>query len=318
MQITKYLETLDKMAVESGKRSLCEAAGDEIMNTDVGMDTTLKTYMIDVGTEFRNMMIKMGKEVTEYAVNETFKKNSDYVFNAFEDGVSSKTVAAKLYADAMTIPPKSSYVEPVRYTTSTDKDGNLEKQQFSMVAESIVGPITDYVKKNAIGLAIAAALGAGAAVGVPKVVDAAKDLKHNVQEQITQDNNELQVVNQVARWNLSGQNIGNKQGWKYVDYKEKPGVYGPHFKGVPLSELEHESNPRTHEPLKIGWYVNGDGTEVFSTVTGKYFKLNKSFFDENFTRNDLGDAAGVGAKYILPTDDCYDWDLDAYYGKGNW
>lgn len=317
MHITKYIETLESLAVESGKRSLCEAAADEMMDADIGMDTTLNAYMINVGTEFRTMMLEMGKDVTEYAVNEAFKQNSDYVFNAFECGVSAKTVAAKLYGDALAVPPKPSYVEPVHYTSSND-DGTLEKYQFPMVAESVAGSISDYVKKHAIALAIGAALGAGGAVGASKAVDAAQDLKQTAHEYVQEVHNADEVINQVAQWNLSGQNIGNKKGWKYVDYKEKPGIYGPHFKSVPLADVEKETNPKTHEPLKIGWYVSNDGTEVFSTVTGKYFKLGKSFFDNDFTRNDLGNASGVGAKYILPTDDCYDWDLDAFYGKGNW
>ena len=126
MHITKYIETLESLAVESGKRSLCEAAADEMMDADIGMDTTLNAYMINVGTEFRTMMLEMGKDVTEYAVNEAFKQNSDYVFNAFECGVSAKTVAAKLYGDALAVPPKPSYVEPVHYTSSND-DGTLER-----------------------------------------------------------------------------------------------------------------------------------------------------------------------------------------------
>lgn len=316
MEFSKYLKILESMAVDSSSRSLCEAAADEMMSTDVGADTTINTYMINVGTEFRKMMLDMGKDITEYAVNEAFKKNSDYVFSAFEDGVSAKTVAAKLYGDALSVPPKASYVEPVHYTSSAEGE-SFEKHQFPMVAES-VGSITDYVKKNAIGLAIAAALGAGGMAGVPKAFDAAKDVKHNIQEQIVKDDKEMQVVNQVAQWNLSGQNIGNKKGWRYVDYKDKPGIYGPHFNNVSLADLEHEQSPRTHEPLQIGWYVSGDGKQVFSTVTGKYFKLNKSFYDNNFARNDLGEAAGVGARYILPVNDCYDWDLDKYYGEGNW
>lgn len=104
MQFTKYLDYLETLAKETGMRTLCEAVADAVSASDVGLEATLDDYMIKVGTEFRNMVISMGKDITEYAVNEAFKKNSDYVFKAFETTVSPKTVAAKLYGDAMTIP----------------------------------------------------------------------------------------------------------------------------------------------------------------------------------------------------------------------
>ena len=71
--------------------------------------------------------------------------------------------------------------------------------QFPMVAES-VGSITDYVKKNAIGLAIAAALGAGGMAGIPKAFDAAKDVKHNIQEQIVKDDKERWSSKEVLKY----------------------------------------------------------------------------------------------------------------------
>ena len=56
-------------------RTLCEAVADAVSASDVGLETTLDDYMILVGTEFRKMVISMGKDITEYAVNEAFKKN---------------------------------------------------------------------------------------------------------------------------------------------------------------------------------------------------------------------------------------------------
>ena len=321
MQITKYFEELETLARKTGKRSLCEAAADEMMSADVGMEATLDDYMVKVGTEFRNMVISMGKGITEYAVNEAFKKNSDLVFRAFECCVSPKTVAAKLYGEALIIPPKSSYVAPVHYTGAAD-DGSIEKRQFPMVAESVTGTISDYVKKHALALAIGAALGTGAAVGVPKAVDAAGDVKNAAHEMVDESRNASSTLHRVGKWNFTGARIGGEKGWKYVDYKDKPGIYGPHLNNIPLSEIEQSLNPvymdpLYNTPLKVGWWVSPDGHEVFSTVTGKYFKTTKDFNDPSFTRSDLGDPVGVGGHYILPEQDCYDWDNDAYYGSGN-
>ena len=66
--------------------------------------------------------------------------------------------------------------------TWLNSNGTLEKYQFPMVAESVAGSISDYVKKHAIALAIGAALGAGGAVGASKAVDAAQDLKQTAHE----------------------------------------------------------------------------------------------------------------------------------------
>jgi len=315
VQLTKYLDYLETLATETGKRSLCEAAADAMLSGDIGMDETIETYMVQVGTEFRNMVIGIGRPVTEYAVNEAFKNNSDYVFHAFESGISPSTVAAKLYGDAMVIPPKASYVTPVRYTAS---DNTIEKtQQLPMVAESAGSTISDYIKKHAIALALGAALGAGGAAGIPKAIDAAGDLNAKAHELVSETKGFNGTVGRVAQWNVTGDLIGEKKGWKYVDYKAKSGVYGPHLNGVPLAEIEHEKNPINNQNLKVGWWVSPDGHEVFSTVTGKYFKTAKDFNDPSFTRSDLGDPVGVGGHYILPEDMCYQWDNGAYYGKGN-
>ena len=321
MQFTKYLEYLETLAAETGKRSLCEAAADALVKSDVGMKDTLDDYMIRVGTEFRNIVIGMGKDVTEYAVNEAFKQNSDYVFRAFETAVSPSTVAAKLYGDAMTIPPKATYVAPVRYTSSGE-DGTIEKTQHPrMVAEGVGNTISDYVKKHALALAIGAALGAGGATGIPKAIDAVGDLKTKAHEAVDEARVYNSTTGRVGQWNFTGARIGGEKGWKYVDYKQKPGIYGPHLNGVPLSEIEKETNPiymepLYNQPLQVGWWVSPDGHEVFSTVTGKYFKTEKDFNDPSFTRSDLGDPVGVGGHYILPEDMCYKWDNEAYYGKG--
>ena len=321
MQFTKYLDYLETLAKETGMRTLCEAVADAVAASDVGLEATIDDYMIKVGTEFRNMVISMGKDITEYAVNEAFKKNSDYVFKAFETTVSPKTVAAKLYGDAMAIPPKSSYVAPVHYTGAAD-DGSIEKRQFPMVAESVTGTISDYVKKHALALAIGAALGAGVTAGAPKAIDAVGDLKAKAHEAIDESRAYNSTTGRVGQWNFTGARIGGEKGWKYVDYKQKPGIYGPHLNGVPLSEIEKESNPiymepLYNQPLQVGWWVSPNGDEVFSTVTGKYFKPAKNFFDADFKREDLGDPVGVGGHYILPEDMCYPWDNEAYYGKGN-
>lgn len=321
MQFTKYLDYLETLAKETGMRTLCEAVADAVAASDVGLEATLDDYMIKVGTEFRNMVISMGKDITEYAVNEAFKKNSDYVFKAFETTVSPKTVAAKLYGDAMAIPPKSSYVAPVHYTGAAD-DGSIEKRQFPMVAESVTGTISDYVKKHALALAIGAALGAGVTAGAPKAIDAVGDLKGKAHEAIDESRVYNSTTGRVGQWNFTGARIGGEKGWKYVDYKQKPGIYGPHLNGVPLSEIEKETNPiymepLYNQPLQVGWWVSPDGHEVFSTVTGKYFKTEKDFNDPSFTRADLGNPVGVGGHYILPEDMCYQWDNEAYYGKGN-
>ena len=321
MQFTKYLDYLESLAKETGMRTLCEAVADAVSASDVGLETTLDDYMILVGTEFRKMVISMGKDITEYAVNEAFKKNSDYVFKAFETTVSPKTVAAKLYGDAMAIPPKSSYVAPVHYT-GTAADGSLEKRQYPMVAESVTGNISDYVKKHALALAIGAALGAGVTAGAPKAIDAVGDVRHGAHEYVDEFRNRVSTEYRVGGWNFTGARIGDEKGWKYVDYKDKPGIYGPHFRNVPLSEIDGEPNPiylepLYNKPLRVGWWVSPDGHEVFSTVTGKYFRTKKNFNDPDFTRADLGEHVGVGGHYILPEDMCYDWDNAAYYGKVN-
>jgi hypothetical protein len=317
MQFTKYLDYLETLAAETGKRSLCESAADALAKSDVGVKDTLDRYMVKVGTEFRNLVIDMGKDVTEYAVNKAFKNNSDYVFRAFEQGISPKTIAAKLYGDAMAIPPKSSYVTPVRYTASGDS-GSIEKtQHMPMVAESVGSSISDYVKKNAIALASGAALGTGAIVGVPKAIDAAGELNRTTKEAVAESRKNAATLDRVAQWNSTGERIGDLKDWKYVDYKDKPGIYGPHLNGVPLADIEQEVNPMTNRALKVGWWVSPSGHEVFSTVTGKYFRTEKNFNDSSFTRGDLGDPAGVGGHYVMPSSLCYPWDEDAYYGKVN-
>lgn len=322
MQFTKYLDYLETLAKETGMRTLCEAVADAVAASDVGLEATLDDYMIKVGTEFRNMVISMGKDITEYAVNEAFKKNSDYVFKAFETTVSPKTVAAKLYGDAMAIPPKSSYVAPVHYTGAAE-DGSIEKRQYPMVAESVTGTISDYVKKHALALAIGAALGAGVTAGAPKAIDAVGEVRNAAHEFVDESRNSANTLYRVGTWNFTGARIGDMKGWKYVDYKDKPGIYGPHLNGIPLDQIEQSLNPVYREPLynqplQVGWWVSPDGDEVFSTVTGKYFKPAKNFFDADFKREDLGDPVGVGGHYILPEKDCYDWDNDAYYGRGNY
>jgi len=321
VQFTKYLEYLETLAQETGKRTLCEAVADAVTASDVGTQSTLVEYMVQVGTEFRKMVLDMGRDITEYAVNEAFKKNSDKVFHAFEMGVSPKTVAAKLYGDAMAIPPKSSYVAPVHYTGAAD-DGSIEKRQFPMVAESVTGTISDYVKKHALALAIGAALGAGVTAGAPKAIDAVGEVRNASHEFVDESRNSANTLYRVGTWNFTGARIGDMKGWKYVDYKDKPGIYGPHLNGIPLEQIEQSLNPvylepLYNQPLKIGWWVSPNGDEVFSTVTGKYFKPAKNFFDADFKREDLGDPVGVGGHYILPEQDCYDWDNDAYYGRGN-
>ena len=315
MQFTKFIDYLESLAAETGKRSLCESVADTVMNGDVGLSDTLITYMRQVGTEFRNMVLGMGKDVTEYAVNEAFKNNSDYVFHAFEQGISPKTIAAKLYGDAMAIPPKPTYVTPVRYTSTADN--TIEKTQMPMVAESAMGSIGDYVKKHALAIAIGAALGAGGATGIPKAIDTVGDINLKAHELVNEAKEYNGTTGRVGQWNATGDLIGEKKGWKYVDYKDKPGIYGPHLNGVPLSEIEKEKNPINNQQMKVGWWVSPDGHEVFSTVTGKYFKTQKDFNDPSFTRSDLGDKSGVGGHYVLPEDMCYPWDNEAYYGKGN-
>ena len=317
MQFTKYLDYLETLAKETGMRTLCEAVADAVAASDVGLEATLDDYMIKVGTEFRNMVISMGKDITEYAVNEAFKQNSGYVFNAFETAVSPKTVAAKLYGDAMTIPPKATYVAPVRYVSSGD-EGTFEKtQQPRMVAEGVGSTITDYVKKHALALAIGAALGAGGVTGIPKAIDAAGDLGAKATEAVQKSRKDAETIDRVARWNSTGDRIGELKEWKYIDHKDKPGVYGHHLNGVPLAEIEQEVNPMTKKALKVGWWVSPDGHEVFSTVTGKYFRTEKDFNDPSFTRADLGEPAGVGGHYVMPESLCFPWDEDAYYGKVN-
>ena len=315
MQFAKYLEYLETLATETGKRTLCEAAADAAMDSGIGMSSTLKEYMVKVGTEFRRMVLEMGKDITEYAVNKAFKGNSDYVFNAFEAGTSPKTVAAKLYGDVLTVPPKSSFVAPVHYVSSGED--SVEKKQFPMVAESVGSTISDYVKKHAIALAIGAALGTGAMVGVPKAVDAAGDAARAVHTIADVAQKDAATFERVSRWNSTGDRIGEFKDWKYVDHKDKPGIYGPHLNGIPLDEFEQATNPISKKALKVGWWVSPDGHEVFSTVTGKYFRTDKDFNDPSFTRADLGDPFGVGGHYVLPEVVCYDWDMDAYYGKGN-
>jgi hypothetical protein len=315
VQFTKYLEYLETLATETGKRPLCEAAADAVMASDVGLESTLKDYMVKVGTEFRRTVIAMGKDITEYAVNKAFKNNSDYVFRAFEAGVDPKTVAAKLYGDVLTVPPKSSYVAPVHYVQSGDD--SVGTKQYPMVAESVGSSISDYVKKHAIALAIGAALGTGAMVGVPKAVDAAGDLGAKATEAVQKSRKDAETIDRVARWNSTGDRIGELKDWKYVDHKDKPGVYGNHLNGVPLAEIEQEANPMTKKALKVGWWVSPDGHEVFSTVTGKYFRTEKDFNDPSFTRADLGEPAGVGGHYVMPSSLCFPWDEDAYYGKAN-
>lgn len=318
MQLTKYLDYLETLASETGKRSLCEAAADAIMRADVGKSTTLNEYMVKVGSEFHRMVVTMGKDITEYAVNKSIKKNSDYVFDAYELNESPSAVAAKLYADALIVPPKKSFVAPVHYISSGEKKQFPDESEIPMVAESVTGTISDFVKKNAMGLLLGAALGAGVTAGAPGAIDMVADMGKKAHGAVEASRNDAYVLDQVARWNQTGERIGDKKGWKYVDYKDKPGVYGPHFKDVSLSDIETGVNPITKKPLKVGWWVSPDGNEVFSTVTGKYFKVAKDFNDPSFTRDDLGKETGVGGHYVLDDSDCYDWDLDAYYGKGNW
>jgi hypothetical protein len=316
VQYAKFIDYLENLATATDSRALCESAAGILIENGTGPLGTLAEYMVNIGTCFREIAINMGDKITEYAINTTFKDNAGYVLDAYEHDVEPRTVAGKLYAETLTCPPKPTYVDQVYYDPKS-----CVHRGCPMLAEGVgdaARSIKEYVKSHAIPLAISAALGAGAATVAPKAVDDVRDAGHKATEMVQKSHDFVATAEQVQKWNRTGAIIGeNMDGWKYVDRTQKPGVYGPHFRGVSMDELAAEDNRMDGGKLKLGWWVSPDGHKVFSTVTGKYFEPKKDFNDPSFTRADLGNPVGVGGHYVLPEDKCSEWDNEAYYGKGN-
>ena len=309
MQYSKFLDFLETMAQETGKRSICEAIAELATISSANPYGSILDYSGMVGSAI-NKIVRSGKEpVGDWSINKALRQKWREVVTSYENNVAPEEIAQVIYDIALTYVPK-------RYVNTVDFHPLDVKPVAAEGIMDTARTIKDYVRDKAIPIAVGAAIGTGAAVTAPKAVDAFNDVRNDVKEQVVKANEDSETTMKAGQWNMSGHVLEN-HGWKYVDFKDKPGIYGPHYRGLPLDELDGMQNPLDHEPIKVGWYVSPDGHKVFSTVTGKYFNVEKDFNDPSFTKGDLGEHAGVGLRYILPEDECNQWDLEAYYGKGN-
>lgn len=186
----------------------------------------------------------------------------------------------------------------------------------NVITEGVVGDIGKKIAKKVAPLAVAAGVGFGAGVGAgPAVKGAVNDVEKAAKQSWHDAGNWNAAMNSASRWNASADLLGN---WKYVDYKDKPGVYSDSLNHTALSEIAgEESMVYPSERIKVGWKVAPDGKTLMSTVTGRVYKPAKSFFDKDFKREDLGAPVGVGVLYIDKSldDVAFPWDVEAMYGK---
>lgn len=172
------------------------------------------------------------------------------------------------------------------------------------------------IGKKLAPLALAGAVGLGAGIGIgPKVHETAHNIADSAKKEWRAAGNFNSAMNSASKWNASSDLLGN---WKYVDVKDKPGIYSDSLNHTSLSELQNEnSSIFPSEKIKVGWKVSPDGKTIMSTITGRVYKTNKSFFDPSFTAADLGKPVGVGVLYIDKSleDSAFPWDVEALYGK---
>ena len=172
--------------------------------------------------------------------------------------------------------------------------------------------LTESVAKKLAPLALAFATGVGLG---PSIHNAVADKYNNAKVEWNSAKDFNRALKSASQWNASAGLLGK---WRYIDYKDKPGIYTDSLCHTSLSDLEGErSMVNPNERIKVGWIVSPDGDTLMSTVTGRVYRPSKSFDDPTFTREDLGPSQGVGVLYIDKglVDDAYPWDIEAVYGK---
>lgn len=204
--------------------------------------------------------------------------------------------------------PHSLYMEAV--------DAARMARDMGISEEAIVEGIGDFLKKKVAPAAVGAALTLGA-MHAGDIKDTISDTAKDYRQAVAEMGRDGYTLQEVSEWNFSGERLEDKMGWKYVDAKDKPGIYSDSFRSMSLDSIDGQPNIMDpNEKLKVGWYVSPDGKKVFSTVTGKVFFTDKPFTDPSFTKADLGEHDGVGLMYIPGAKEfAYPWDDRAMYGR---
>lgn len=173
------------------------------------------------------------------------------------------------------------------------------------------------IGKKLAPLALAGAVGLGAGIGIgPKVHETAHNMVDGVKKEWRAAKNFNKALDTASKWNASSKQLPDN--WKYVDDSEKPGLYSDSLYDTSLEELKHENSLIfPSERIRVGWMVSPDGKTVMSTITGRVHKTQKSFFDDDFEKKDLGKSNHPGLLYIDRSleNRAYPWDVEALIGK---
>ena len=133
------------------------------------------------------------------------------------------------------------------------------------------------------------ALGVNHVTGNPadKVLDSGKQTVLDAKKAADQHLKNEYTVQKVQNFDFYGDQL-REAGWKFVPASAKPGMYSDSLRGMPLSEIDKA--PHTD----FGWLVSPDGTQYYSTVTGKVFKMPKGQTFDDATPENRGTQVGVG------------------------
>lgn len=135
---------------------------------------------------------------------------------------------------------------------------------------------------GAIGAAIGGA-GVLGATNADKIKGVYDDVKNEYHQSIKDD----MTISTVANRSFEGKELLEPLGYKFVDAKDKPGLYRTDaFKGINLNDLDN------NDYVQVGWWVSPDESKYYSTVTGEVYKMPEGQTFDNASASNPGTKIG--------------------------